>query len=705
MPLTGKGFSLLGISLFGPAPLSAVHLDLNDGLSALYGLNGTGKTTILREAEAVLRGIGPGHRSGVSSDRSCLHVQLTSLSEPFAGFDVSKFEESIEQSFFDQDKSSNTPFDMTRLERWQWILNDLLHGDIDSEWIWDETPLSEQETIYFSLVPIGSPTQPAWSSYFSASLQTEQLEALRDSLQRHRDLIGGILSGEMSEEFSFDSLQGIENPVAAYEETPWTAISAGKGKMEPDFIEDWPSRFPLPIAHLGAVRASPVHVISDNGTIESTRDTTNHQLIFLAEEFGELIEIADAEETQLNSQFLAAVSTLERDANKFLEVTGPHYFELKLELKSPHEWFVGEIPEWTASVSGKELGLGRLSGAELRWALTALQWATSGLDTSRPQVFLIDEPERGLHRAREQELPHMLNKLCRKSPNLMVLAASHAPSFLDVRHGARLQHVTRLRGFPTATRPIDLGSSALIASSAEELGLTPGDLLQLTRVFVLVEGVHDEIVLEAALGREIRNAGGRIIPINGASHARSIADARILFDASTASAVFVMDNVKGPEALRIWDRATQQYANGQRKAAKSTLAQLSRLGSGGEVVWLQALGERAIDTNVIHRIKPFGLSKRDILSYLPPAAFQLENASWDALSRAYEDARSSGLTKENFKSWLKQTRGADFSRVRVREAAQKTNLSGRSEFIELSLLVQGLGLHGPVDDLEKLIAT
>ncbi|MHA7239558.1 hypothetical protein ACX80P_06615 [Arthrobacter sp. TMS1-12-1] len=705
MPLTGQGFSLLGISLFGPNPLNAVHLDFDEGLSALYGLNGTGKTTILQEAEAVLRGIGPNHAGGPSSSRSCLHVQLTSLSEPFTGFDVSRFEESIEQSFFNQKEDSSAPVGATRFERWQWMLNHLLRKELDSEWIWSDPPLSQQKAIFFCLVPIGSPSRPAWRSYLSIALEGDQLEALSNSLQRHRHQITDILSGAMGTEFNFDALQGEASPVAAFGETPWTTISAETGGLERDFITGWPSNFPLPVSPIGNITALPVHVISDNGTIESIRDTTNNQLVFLADEFGDLIDIADAENTQLNPQFLAAVSKLENEANEFLEVTGPHYFELRLELKSPHEWFVGEIPEWYASSSGAELGLGRLSGAELRWALAALQWATSGLDTTRPQVFLIDEPERGLHRAREQELPRMLSKLCGRSPNLMILAASHAPSFLDVRHGVRLQHVTRLRGFPTMIRPVDLGSSALVAGSAEELGLTPGDLLQLTRVFVLVEGAHDEIVLKAALGKEIQDAGGRLIPINGATHARSIADARILFDASAASVVFVLDNVRGPDALRIWEQATQQYAVGQRKAARSTLAQLSKLGSGGEVVWLQELGERAIDTNLIHRIKPFGLSKRDILCYLSPAAFKLENTTWDDLSKEYEHARRNGFSKENFKSWLKHMRGANFSRETVCEAAQGTDLTGQSEFTALSLMIQEIGLHGPIDDLERSVGT
>lgn len=695
MALAGHGFDLVGISLFGPRPLEAVHLEFRDGLSVLYGLNGSGKTTILREAEGVLRGIGPGRAGGVSSEMSCLHVRISCLQEDPSLFERSVFESSLAEAILDAGDAAEALTHSTRLDCWQWLLNRCLHQELDQDWIWNEKLLAHQEEITFCLAPTGSSDNPAWRFYLSARLLGAEWVALDDAIEKRSLMINEILaSAALTEPVDFGN-----SPVAGFGETPWNRLADGKNLRE-NPIPQWDQQFPFPISLLGEVRTSPVHVISDKGSIESTQQVTNSLLISLAEENGEIIEIADETETRLNPQFMNAAQRIEDDANAFLELTGPHLFRLELELKSPHEWFVGEIPEWTAiSNDGMAMGIGRLSGAELRWALAALQWATSGLDTSRPQIFLIDEPERGLHRLREQELPRMLRNLCKRSLNLMVLAASHAPSFLDVRVGAALHHVSRVPGTPTVLRPIDLGTSALMTSSAESLGLAPSDLLQLTRIFVLVEGVHDEIVIEVTLGEDIRRAGGRVIPINGASHARSIADARILFDATEASIVFVIDNVISEQALEIWGKATEEYKEGQRKAAKSTLSSLLRLGSGGEVLWLQALGERAIDANVIHRIKPFGMSKRDIVCYLPASAFKLSK-SWPELEADYDRARSAGLTNENFKSWLKKMRGADFSKNLVEKAANSMPSPLPREFTELSMTVQGLGILGPVDDLE-----
>jgi hypothetical protein len=280
----------------------------------------------------------------------------------------------------------------------------------------------------------------------------------------------------------------------------------------------------------------------------------------------------------------------------------------------------------------------------------------------------------------------------------MVLTASHAPAFLDVRVEARLHHVSRLRGYPTALRDVDLGTTSLTSETATQLGLTPSDLLQLTRVFVLVEGTHDEIVLNELIGADIQRAGGRIIPINGALHARSIADARILFDATDAAVVFVLDNVNGPAALKIWEQATARYLEGKHKEAKATLAGLSKLGSGGEVLWLQALGERAIDARVLHRIRPYGLEKRDILCYLPASMFVPGQVVWEQLESDFDNARATGSTQDNFKSWLKKHRGANFTREHVRDAAVSMD-SLPHEFTALSVTVESLAHMGPADEL------
>ncbi|MGW6174102.1 hypothetical protein ACWF5H_11470 [Arthrobacter sp. NPDC055138] len=701
MVLAGHGFELVGVSIFGPEPLDAVHLNLDEGLSVLYGLNGSGKTTVLSEVEAVLAGIGPNHPYGVSSTRSCLHIRLTSLEADPGQFEPSSFELALMDSILDP-MGADSPPRPTRFEKWQEVLNDFLCEEKESDWIWDDPLLAKQQNVHFALVPIGTPNKPAWGSYLSAELSKTEWSALKRVVDVQRDFFTSVLENQDASGIKAVQAAVQECSISGQWETPWTKV-ASKGAVERDLVSGWPAHFALPISLLGRIEVAPVHVISDRGTMEGVQEASNNLLVSLAESEGELIDIATESETQLNPRFLLAVSEVTSAANTFLDLTGPHYFTLELELKSPSEWFVGEVPEWWAKSGDIEVGLGRLSGAELRWAKTALQWAITGQDTSRPQIFLIDEPERGLHRARERELPRAMNSLCRASQNLSVLAASHAPAFLDVRVGAILHHVSRLREYPTVLHSVDLSSQASLSQSAHSLGLAPSDLLQLTRVFVLVEGIHDEIVLDTLIGDSIRDGGGRIIPINGAAHARSIADARILFDATEASVVFVLDNVVGREASEIWESAVGAYENGQRKVAKSILARLTDLSFGGESLWLRELGERAIDCNVIHRIRPFGLSKRDILCYLPVTDFVSGARRWEDLETEYDRARRDGRTKMAFKSWLTTMRGADFSRANIEKAAKSMPRPLPREFTELALLSQSFGLLGPLDLLDGAV--
>jgi hypothetical protein len=74
--------------------------------------------------------------------------------------------------------------------------------------------------------------------------------------------------------------------------------------------------------------------------------------------------------------------------------------------------------------------------------------------------------------------------------------------------------------------------------------------------------------------------------------------------------------------------------------------------------------------------------------------------TWQQLESDYDNARRSGLTKDNFKSWLTKTRGARFSREHVEEAAKSMD-SLPHEFTSLSVTVQGLALMGARDELSN----
>jgi len=250
--LAGHGFDLIGVSLFGPKPLEAVHMELGQGLSVLYGLNGSGKTTILREAEAVLRGIGPGQPGGVSSRQSCLHVRFSSLQENSDAFERSQFEKSLTETFLAlEGQEKAVPPHATRFERWQWMLNEVLCRELESDWIWEDALLAHQDTVSFSLVPTGTPAQPAWGSYFSARLSEVEWAALNDHMERLRELHKKVQTGANIGRADIDLAISGQNPVQDFGETPWTQLVAGKGVPGEDYLGQWPAHFPLPLAPFG----------------------------------------------------------------------------------------------------------------------------------------------------------------------------------------------------------------------------------------------------------------------------------------------------------------------------------------------------------------------------------------------------------------------------------------------------------------------
>jgi hypothetical protein len=53
----GGGLRFSGVTFLGPPPLGRVHIPLGEGVQSIYGLNGAGKTRLLRAVQAALTGV------------------------------------------------------------------------------------------------------------------------------------------------------------------------------------------------------------------------------------------------------------------------------------------------------------------------------------------------------------------------------------------------------------------------------------------------------------------------------------------------------------------------------------------------------------------------------------------------------------------------------------------------------------------------
>jgi hypothetical protein len=62
---------------------------------------------------------------------------------------------------------------------------------------------------------------------------------------------------------------------------------------------------------------------------------------------------------------------------------------------------------------------------------------------------------------------------------------------------------------------------------SDELGITKGELLLLTRLAVFVEGPHDQIILDEWFGEELRSAGVRVYPVHGVDNLTGLVESEI----------------------------------------------------------------------------------------------------------------------------------------------------------------------------------
>jgi hypothetical protein len=566
------------------------------------------------------------------------------------------------------------------------------------------------DSIVVSLRSAGSEDIPKWDAYYSMHLGDEDWSRLEAHQRWSSSLIDRITGLERGgEDIQVDLVDEIRNapPLPFHEDSPmWNNVPLVSTAGEDDHLNFWPRDWHLPQLWLGSLDVGPVDILTDGISVGRVQEATSSKLVELASSTKSFINVVD-EDTEFDASFKGNVQMLEARANEFFSLMGYPHYRLSLDLKTPVAWFVGKTPEWKVASSHPTAGLrpfdlDSLSAAEQRWAVAAIQWALVAASHGRtPRVLLIDEPERGLHRLREKDLPSALSKLCSKDQNLTVFTASHAPSFVDLRNNSQILRVTRTQGFHTSLVAIDSAMDGPLAGVSEQLGLTAGDVLQLTRVFVLVEGLHDEIVLGHLLADDLAKSSAQLLPLRGAKDLRSVAEAKVLFSSTEAMFLIVLDGLPMEEVRPIWDEVREHAAGARTKAARSALGRLKLVKGGGELKWLEELGHAALDTARLPRIEVHGLGARDIILYLPESSFMDTSKTWTELEAEYEAqcALRSREGRQSFKEWLKTHYNAHFTKADFENAVKAA--SPNQEFQRIGLTIQTLARFGRPDPLSS----
>jgi hypothetical protein len=143
----------------------------------------------------------------------------------------------------------------------------------------------------------------------------------------------------------------------------------------------------------------------------------------------------------------------------------------------------------------------------------------------------------------------------------------------------------------------------------------------------------------------------------------------MLLEFTDAHIIVVLDRVQ--EAAEPWNAALRLAAAGDLNQARRVARGIEGRGTSEERV-LGAMCRAAIDHKRWNRLSFFGLSRADIIEYLPLQAFGLDSAfgSWDEAVESWKQSRSRSRDTGDFKAWLRAEFGAQISAETMREGAR-----------------------------------
>jgi hypothetical protein len=229
------------------------------------------------------------------------------------------------------------------------------------------------------------------------------------------------------------------------------------------------------------------------------------------------------------------------EANRLAPAFVADAYAVEVEPLYPDQWesFGGHrlALRLRSLATGREFDVGLAASGVARWAFVALAEAIRRLATEYGSpdhdeddligppdhghtIYVLDEPEAHLHPLAQEQAASWIADLAREGAG--VLLATHAVPFLRLSLAdVEYFRVVRTEDWTTQVERITGDVLGVVAESAEVLGLPPAALIQLTRAWLVVEGEHDRLILEAFFGRELRGAGVQILPLRGANRAKA----------------------------------------------------------------------------------------------------------------------------------------------------------------------------------------
>jgi predicted ATPase len=664
---------------------SQVFLRFRPGVNVLFGRNGVGKSRVLRALSSLLDASGSGdvlYYSGYLSHRAVMNV-LRTAADP-SGEKSNEALVELESSWTHDDVTADFWFDhfgQASFLAQLWLTGPRVVQSLVDEGLQSrgEAPLSSEVAEAIAAQNIYALTRSAQSvevavAFVAADASgplADELNDFRASIdvqQAKQDAGAGMGSDDVWfwNQFEAPDLIGIAHPGIAVEE--W-ASSAG----------DKPNWVPLSLETIGTAAMGPT------GEVWDLDDNSDHLDVHFDIEFSMRLSDGGEEGRKGKVAFESHVPrvfgpdteraeavALSDMASELLARLLEEAPTLTIDLGAADEWFRGYPPRWKAidRSSGHTVLLAALSDTQLRWAQLAIRLtnlsqpmdATMQLGLHGLSVTIVcDEPERGLPVSGQKRLSRALNSISEEFGVDFFIATHSAAILEDPR-----VHLNRVDRDPDGQIHIlELGDDD--RNRLDRVGIPPGEMPHLFRMILLVEGSHDEWVLDELIGDELADLRVKVLPVHGAKKMPRFmnADADFLFTHTDASFSFVVDNAR-TEPLR------KALSNAQEAATpEDALAAIDAVFEGStseEESIIRSLLTRAVEQSRLARIgHVFGFEASDIIEYLPCEALVGEQ-SWAELRQSHADARAMKKGPKDFKKWLEDEHDASFTEHSIRAA-------------------------------------
>lgn len=722
--------AVVGFDFSGDDMLRGDLLSFEQGLTVLYGLNGTGKSRLLRGIRGALLGI-----------QTDVNISLVARATVTAGIEEFTRQATLSQA------SVARPFALA-------IAQELAHpsdylaspGQRSSERrlltetveavIWNhiedmvgvEYPKLRAEVLedrLFLLAPTGTEGAPSWSAYAVADASRPGARGVIARVAEVNETFPDDDDDEDAYAEAFDSYVDRMRAVPILEEAAqvFTAYGPRAASIQPFSVALYNVQmndleYEGPISIGGAIDFGLDVLDLERAAVDSTEDYFARLVAGALDsdwrpeaggEFDGTFPLGKPERLQRLWHRLDepkrddAARLVERTVAEAAAQLGERVtttlsdvlldpLVARLEVAPPALRTAVPTLEWRFYRAARDwviVGMQSLSKAERQWAERSINEAIywhkrdhdEQLDGSlRQVVYLLDEPESALHRAAEAFMARSLRARA-SDPRKALIVATHSPELLDTTEARLigLQHAQTPHG-PTV-RQLDLSDRSLLG----ELGLTPSDLLRWPRVLLLVEGMHDEILLDHYLSDRLRAARVDVLVLRGGTRLPLTVDSRVLFDHTEAHVVGLVDNENAENLQTTWERAQEAAVQGDTGAAIDiVLAGIPRERPEADFIrdWLT----RALEHGLDGRITPYALERADVIEYLPVEEFIPLAGSWEALKQEHRVARETvkGTAKE-FKPWLQITYGVEITEDTLRAAAEGTPVPAELELFMKTL--------------------